>query len=222
MKKLQSLIPAACLALSCALTSACVSAGDVMTERKWEAPKALFGTDPKVMAEIVAMEKAVEKNYNEEFIKDPDNPLRYYADSEDISFIDILAPGQYHGEDVRNWFNFIGPKFVGDLYLKNMHVYAKGTTGFVYMNQIYKIPGPNNTPIYWVMRQTDVVEKINGQWKILHTHLSFAADPVDLNPATWVLDYDMTPREMPWVTGYGGCDPQCLLEKSNPQVDESK
>lgn len=202
------------------LTTSCAFAGDgdVSKERKWHEPIALFGTDPVLVAEIAAMEKAVEKNYNEEFINDPDNPLRYYADSKDISFVDILAPGEYIGEDVRNWFNFIGPKFVGDLHLKNMKIYAKGTTGFVYMNQLYIIPGPDGKPISWVMRQTDVVEKVLGEWKILHTHLSFAADPVDLNPGTWVLDYDLTPREMPWVTGYGDCDPQCLLDKSNVQT----
>jgi len=195
-------------------------AGDLMKDRVWSDPIALFGTDPKVVAEIAAMEKAVEKNYNEEFIKDPDNPLRYYADSKDISFVDILSPGEYFGDDVRNWFNFIGPKFVGDLYLKNMRIYAKGTTGFVYMNQIYKIPGPKGKPIYWVMRQTDVVEKVLGKWKILHTHLSFAVDPVELNPASWETDYDLTPRQMPWITGYGGCDPQCLLDKENVQTKD--
>jgi|GEM_PF-6734849 ketosteroid isomerase-like protein len=190
----------------------CASAGDLMSERKWAEPKALFGSDKKLVAEIVAMEKAVEKNYNEEFLKDPDNPLQYYADSEDIIFTDILSPGEYFGDDVRKWFNFIGPKFVGDLWLKNMQVYAKGTTGFIYMNQIYKIPGPNGESIFWVMRQTDVVEKIKGKWKILHTHLSFAADPKQLDPSTWVLDYDVDQREKPWVTGYGDCDPACLLK----------
>lgn len=200
-----------------ALTGFAAAADDFMIERKWADPKPIFGSNPKLVAEIVAMEKAVEKNYNEEFLDDPDNPLKYYADHPDISFVDILAPGEYVGEDVRNWFNFIGPKFIGDLWLKNLNVYAKGTTGFVYMNQIYRVKKPDGEIFYWVMRQTDVVEKIKGEWKILHTHLSFAANPKTVDPDTWALDFTLPPREMPWVTGYGDCDPECLLKASQSQ-----
>ena len=166
--------------------------------RKFAEPAAIFGSDPKLVKEIVDMEKAVENNYNTEFLEKPDAPLKHYSDDPDVSFIDILSPGQYYGKDVRNWFNFIGPKFVGKLGLVNMHVYAKGNFGFVNMLQTYEGKRPNGNTFYWVMRQTDVVEKQKGEWKILHTHLSFAADPKTIEPETWAVDLEMTPRPKPW------------------------
>jgi ketosteroid isomerase-like protein len=169
--------------------------------RKWSEPVALFGSDPKVVHEIVTMEKAVEANFNNEFLHDPDAPLKYYTDHKDVSFIDILSPGEYYGADVRNWFNFIGPQFVGHLGLKSMHVYAKNTTGFVYMNQTYEGKLADGRTFLWVMRQTDVVEKIKGEWKILHTHLSFAANPKTADPFTWEVDREMPPRPLPWTVG---------------------
>lgn len=175
---------------------------DKQTERKWAEPQAIFGSDPKLVKEIVDMEKAVEDCYNSEFLTRPDAPLKYYAaDNPDVSFIDILSPGQYYGPNVRKWFNFIGPQFVGKLGLVNMHVFAKGNFGFVNMLQTYEGKRPNGNTFYWVMRQTDVVEKIKGEWKILHTHLSFAADPKTIEPETWTVDLEMKPKPLPWEGG---------------------
>ena len=66
----------------------------------FEEPIALFDSDPQAVAEIAAMEKEVERIYNNEWLKDYDAPLAHYADSDDISFIDILSPGEYFGQDV--------------------------------------------------------------------------------------------------------------------------
>ncbi len=162
-------------------------------------PVALFGSDPEAVKEIVAMEKAVEANFNHQFLTDPDAPLEHYTDQADVSFIDILSPGQYYGEDVRHWFNFIGPQFVGELGLVNMRVFAKNDVGFVYMNQTYEGTLDDGKHFFWMMRQTDVVEKIDGVWKILHTHLSFAADPREKHPDTWTVDREMPMRPQPWT-----------------------
>lgn len=186
------------------MASACHAETGDFNDREWiDTPKALFGSDPKLVQEIYEMEKAVEANYNNEFLHDADNTLKFYVEDADVSFVDILSPGQYYGKDVRNWFNFIGPQFVGDLYLRNMRVYAKDTTGFVYMNQVYT-GEHEGVKFLWVMRQTDAVVKIDGEWKILHTHLSFAADPVGLDPRTWKVDFEYKPRDLPWVAAKKG------------------
>jgi hypothetical protein len=52
---------------------------------------------------------------------------------------------------------------------------------------------------FWKTRQTDVVQKIDGKWKILHTHLSFAAAPQAKHPDSWVVDFEMPPRPLPWT-----------------------
>jgi ketosteroid isomerase-like protein len=152
-------------------------------------PIALFGSDAEAVSEIAAMEKAVEANYNNQFLNDPDAPLEYYIEHPDVSFIDILAPGHYYGADVRNWFNYIGPQFVGELGLINMRIFAKGDVGFVYMHQTYEGTLDDGKDFFWKMRQTDIVQKIDGNWKILHTHLSFAAAPQAKHPDSWVVDF---------------------------------
>ncbi len=101
--------------------------------------------------------------------------------------------------DVRNWFNYIGPQFVGELGLINMRIFAKGDVGFVCMHQTYEGTLDDGKHFFWKMRQTDVVQKIDGKWKILHTHLSFAATPQAKHPDSWVVDFEMPPRPLPWT-----------------------
>lgn len=161
-------------------------------------PIALFGCDPQAVKEIAAMEKAVEANFNSQFLDDPDAPLVHYVEDPDVSFIDILAPGHYFGPDVRNWFNYIGPQFVGTLGLINMRIFAEGNVGFVYMNQTYEGKLDDGNEFFWKMRQTDVVRKIDGEWKILHTHLSFGATPDAKHPGLWAVDFEMPKRPQPW------------------------
>ncbi len=184
------------------------STGD-FSDREWrDEPEAIFGSDPKLVQEIYELEKKVEKNFNKEFLSDPsDIPKKHYAQHKDSSFIDILSPGQYFGEDVLKWWTWISPQFEGDLWLRNMKIYAKGETGFVYMNQVYQ-GEHGGQKFMWVMRQTDIVEKQDGEWKILHTHLSFAADPAELDPSTWKIDFEYRSRPQPWDAlgsddGYG-------------------
>tara|TARA_R110002110_G_C13470229_1_gene720365 strand:+ start:2514 stop:3113 length:600 start_codon:yes stop_codon:yes gene_type:complete len=179
------------------------------SDRDWnDEPQAVFGSDPKLVQEIYELEKKIEANFNKDFLKKPGEIVDlYYSSNEDVSFIDILSPGQYFGKNVLNWWEWIGPQFVGDLWLRNMRIYAKGITGFVYMNQIYQ-GDHGGQKFLWVMRQTDVLEKSNDEWRILHTHLSFAGDPRELDPASWRIDFEYKPRVMPWEAaekgeGYG-------------------
>lgn len=162
-------------------------------------PIALFGSDPEAVKEIAAMEKAVEANFNHQFLEDPDAPLEHYIDHPDVSFIDILAPGHYYGPDVRNWFNYIGPQFVGELGLINMRIFAKNDVGFVSMHQTYEGKLDDDKAFFWKMRQTDVVQKIEGEWKILHTHLSFGVAPQAKHPDNWEVDFEMPARPQPWT-----------------------
>jgi ketosteroid isomerase-like protein len=179
------------------------------SDREWsDEPQAIFGSDPMLVQEIYELEKNVEAMFNKEFLTNPGEIVhRHYSKNDDVSFIDILSPGQYFGKDVLNWWEWIGSQFVGDLWLRNMRIYARENTGFVYMNQVYQ-GDHGGEKFLWVMRQTDVVEKQDGEWRIMHTHLSFAGDPVELDPASWKLDFEYKPRLMPWDAvekgeGYG-------------------
>lgn len=137
------------------------------------APRGIGGSDPVAVQEIVAMEMALQEVYNKEFLTHPAAPLRYYADSADRSYFDLLVPGEYYGDDVRKYYEYIGPAFIGRLEFKEIKVVAKGEIGFVYMKQNYYGKDLQGQPIHWIMRQTDGVVKENGKWKIMHTHISF-------------------------------------------------
>ncbi|QHG85549.1 hypothetical protein D1O33_26540 (plasmid) [Rhodococcus rhodochrous] len=169
----------------------------------FDEPIGLFGTDPEDVAAIAAMEKECAAEYNRGFLTRPDIIVdKFYVnggDHEDVSFIDILSPGHYFGPDVRAWFNFISPQFEAKFDLRNMRIFAKNGVGFVYMNQFYEGQLQDGRPLFWKMRQTDAVEKIDGEWKILHTHLSFSADPKDLDPYKWSIDLELAPRPQPWT-----------------------
>lgn len=169
----------------------------------FDEPILLFGTDPVVGKEIAELERAVAKEFNEGFLTRPDIILdKFYVNGgndKDVSYIDILSPGNYWGEDVRSWYNFISPQFVAEFDLRNLRIFAKNDVGFVFMNQIYEGKLPDGSELVWKMRQTDAIEKIDGEWKILHTHLSFAVDPQDLNPANWIVDLPMRKRPNPWT-----------------------
>jgi ketosteroid isomerase-like protein len=136
-------------------------------------PRGVGGSDPVAVKEIVAMEMALQDVYNREFLTHPAAPLRYYTNSPDRSYFDLLVPGEYYGDDVRKYYEYIGPAFIGRLEFKEIKVVAKGEVGFVYMKQNYYGKDLQGQPIHWIMRQTDGVMKESGKWKIMHTHISF-------------------------------------------------
>ena len=51
-------------------------------------------------------------------------------------------------------------------------------------------------------RQTDIVQKIDGEWKNIHTHVSFAADPREKQLDSWVVDVEMPVRLQPWTRAH--------------------
>ena len=156
-------------------------------------PRALAGSDPEAVREIVEMQLAIQKMYNEEFLEKADAPLVHYREDSDLYFYDLFSPGEYSGDDVRKFYNWIGPTYVGKLELKEIKVFAKGEAGFVVMKQHYYGKDTEGNPFHWIMRQTDGVVKVDGVWKIAHSHISF---PVDEHKLT--ADLMSVPVPLPW------------------------
>jgi len=156
-------------------------------------PRAIGDSDPVAVKQIVALEMAIQKAFNSEYYTHPDAVLRYYVSSPDRSFFDIVTPGEYYGDEMNKLYNYIGPQFIGEQPFREIKVYAKGDVGFVYMKQDYYGKSLDGVPVHWIMRQTDGVIKQNGEWKVLHTHLSF---PVDIK--TWKADLLSTKTPLPW------------------------
>jgi ketosteroid isomerase-like protein len=159
-------------------------------------PRGMDGSDPQAVDEIVELEAAIYEMFNKDFLTDPGAPLQHYSDSAEIVFYDLLTPGEYTGADVRRYFEFIGPQFVGLMEASDIRVWVKGDTGFVVLKQHYKGKDQDGNEFQWVMRQTDGVIKENGTWKIAHTHYSW---PVVL--PDFKADLMCTPGPPPWETG---------------------
>jgi ketosteroid isomerase-like protein len=162
-------------------------------------PRGLYDSDPEAVREIIAMELAIQELYNTEFLTDPGAPLALYDESEDLYWFDLFTPGEYQGDDVRKFYNWMGPQYVGKLELKEIKVFAKGETGFVVMKQYYSATDPQGNHIEMMMRQTDGVVKRDGEWKIAHTHISF---PIRMEDMT--ADITSYPLPMPWDREHAG------------------
>jgi len=156
-------------------------------------PRAMGDTDPAAFEAIVELEAAIYTVYNNEFLNDATAPLEHYTNDAEVHFYDLLVPGEYVGPDVARYFAFIGPQFVGLMEASDIKVWAKGDTGFVVLKQHYKGKDPEGQEFQWVMRQTDGVVKVDGEWKIAHTHYSW---PVEL--PDFKADLMCRPRPHPW------------------------
>lgn len=101
---------------------------------------------------------------------------------------------EYFGEDVRKYFEFIGPQFVGLMEASDIQVWVKGETGFVVLKQHYQGKDQEGNDFHWVMRQTDGVVKVDGKWRIAHTHYSWPVTP----PPDFKADLMCSPGPHPW------------------------
>jgi ketosteroid isomerase-like protein len=159
-------------------------------------PRGLYDSDPEAVREIVALEREIERLYNTAFLADPGAPLALYEESEDLYWFDLFTPGEYHGDQVRKFYNWMGPQFVGTVEFKEIKVFAKGGAGFVVLKQKYTATDGEGNQVEMLMRQTDGVLKRDGAWKIAHTHISF---PIRMKDMTG--DLTSYPLPMPWDGG---------------------
>jgi ketosteroid isomerase-like protein len=112
--------------------------------------------------------------------KDVDKIMSFYATADTLVFFDAFPPREYKGtnvyrKDYENFFAaFPGPAKSA---ITDLHVTASGSLAYAYGIDEWEITGQNNQPINMVFRFTDVLQKINGKWLIVHEHLSFPVDP---------------------------------------------
>lgn len=133
--------------------------------------------------EIVDLEKKLEHSINTAFNQDPGDALKYF-DTVKMRFFDAMPHegGHFGGLEipsenfVPHWYE-IAPKFVGIIQFMALQPHACGDVGFVSMIQFYRGRTREGQEFEMALRATDGLRKQNGEWKIVHEHLSF---PVDL------------------------------------------
>jgi ketosteroid isomerase-like protein len=107
-----------------------------------------------------------------------DDLMKYY-DQNDVDVYDLAGPLQYQGNaavrgDFDNVFaNFAGAKgnFV------ELVVVTDGKMGMARSIQHFAWTDKAGKPQEVTVRVTDVFHKVDGQWKVIHTHISAPMDP---------------------------------------------
>jgi ketosteroid isomerase-like protein len=107
-----------------------------------------------------------------------DDLMACYDSNNDIVVYDLETPREFDGTkavrgDFQNFFdNFKNPK----IEFVSLHVVTDGKMGFA--NSIQHFTGTDKAgkPVDLTFRVTDVWHKVNGQWKMIHTHVSFPID----------------------------------------------
>jgi len=133
---------------------------------------------PDDEASIKALEKRFVDAVN---AKDVDAIMKVYVPDDSLLVFDVIPPRQYVGAKAyaKDWTDFFG-FFKGPVKfeLTDSSVTADGTIG--YSHSIQRVSGTSikDQPVDLVVRVTDVYRKINGNWLIVHEHVSV---PVDLD-----------------------------------------
>lgn len=120
--------------------------------------------------------------------KDVDGVMAIYAAGDTLVAYDIVPPLQFKGaaayrKDYQDFFaQFKGPLHVE---VPDMHVDVGGNVAFAF--GVERLTGTltDGTPVDMWLRYTEGLRRIDGQWRVVHEHIS---DPVDLATGKAVLD----------------------------------
>jgi ketosteroid isomerase-like protein len=124
-------------------------------------------------------EKAIRVVENKMIATTNTDDLMKYYDQNDVDVYDLAGPLQYKGNaavrgDFDNVFaNFAGAKgtFV------ELVVVSDGKMGMARSIQHFAWTDKAGKPQEVTVRVTDVFHKVDGQWKVIHTHISAPMDP---------------------------------------------
>ena len=105
--------------------------------------------------------------------------LKYYDSGEGVTVFDIYGPPrEYTGQkairaDLEK--GFAGIKDLKDTFTE-LKVETDGKFGYARSVQHFTAKTADGKPVDITFRQTDVLKKENGQWKIIHQHISVPVD----------------------------------------------
>jgi uncharacterized protein (TIGR02246 family) len=113
--------------------------------------------------------------------KDLDAIMKVYVPDETLLVFDVVPPRQYVGAKAyrKDWQDFLA-LFKGSLKIEITDLQITAADPLAYSHSIQRVSGTDTKgqPIELTVRLTRVYRKINGNWLIVHEHVSV---PVDLN-----------------------------------------
>ncbi|WP_159029896.1 YybH family protein [Streptomyces marincola] len=109
--------------------------------------------------------------------KDVEGMMAFYA-PEGFTGFDLMPPLEFRGGEMwrRNWIGFLGA-FEGSpgLEFRDLQVFASGDLSFVRtFTRIFGTMG--GSPIDMWVRQTNCFRLVDGEWLMIHDHVSVPAD----------------------------------------------
>ncbi len=109
---------------------------------------------------------------------DPDEIMKFYEDGDDVVLFDVMPPREFAGYKTihDHMKDFAGFKDVKAEFLE-LQVISDGKLALARSVQHYTYKDANGKPIDVTFRLTDIWRNTNGQWKIIHQHVSY---PIDL------------------------------------------
>jgi ketosteroid isomerase-like protein len=105
--------------------------------------------------------------------------MKNYDPTDQVTILDMGGPQREHvgQKDVRADVEkgFSGMKDIKVQFLE-LKVITDGTLGYARSIQRFTATGPDGKPVDVTFRQTDLLHKVDGQWKILEQHISVPID----------------------------------------------
>ena len=165
--------------------SICAALGGIAviwSSAPWAADESACKGSSAAEAELVAFERRFEHTLSNEFNKDPMTAMKYY-DTQRIRLFDaVTSHTDDHGglevspQKFQPHFKELGPQFVGKMEFLDIRASGCGNIGFVSLIQHYTGTTDKGEPFEMYVRETDGLEKVGGQWKIVHQHWSVPVD----------------------------------------------
>jgi ketosteroid isomerase-like protein len=105
--------------------------------------------------------------------------MKYYDPTDQVTVLDMGGPQREHvgQKDVRADMEkgFSGMKDMKVQFLE-LKVITDGKLGYARSIQRFTATAPDGKPLDITFRQTDLLHKVDGQWKILEQHISVPID----------------------------------------------
>jgi ketosteroid isomerase-like protein len=108
-----------------------------------------------------------------------EDALKYYDSGDDVTVFDMSGPPrEYTGQKaIRADFEkgFAGLKDLKVNFVE-LKVETDGKLGYARSVQHFTAKTTDGKPVDMTFRQTDILKKENGEWKIIHQHISVPVD----------------------------------------------
>jgi uncharacterized protein (TIGR02246 family) len=137
---------------------------------------------PPAKADARADIKALEDQFITAFkAKDLDGIMKVYVPDQTLFVFDVVPPRQYVGAAAyrKDWQEFLD-SFNGPITVELTDLDITADDNLAYSHSIQRVAGTDKQgeKLDLTVRVTDVYKKINGNWLVIHEHVSV---PVDLD-----------------------------------------